>query len=50
LLNGDDLISPERLLEIAVRAHSGGAHIWKLDRVVFEETLSLTNRELNLLK
>lgn len=33
-----------------VRAGPEGAKVWRLDRVIFEETLKLSNRKVNLLK
>ena len=33
-----------------VRAGATGATVWQLDRAIFEETLSLNNRDVNLLK
>ncbi len=33
-----------------VRAGGAGAQVWRLDRAIFEETLNLSNRALNLLK
>ncbi len=33
-----------------IRAGSEGATVWELDRTIFEETLSLSDRDINLLK